>query len=195
MKGDIVLCHLANIWNAIWCHLLTSNQNYGQIHVCARCCCGYLFKLGVGKALQVKGQSRSAPPTEGALIIKQHIILCNVVLLPCCIVRAPHRFGRVLCVLCCAFLGPQLFTVAQQPLQCQLILSHRRARSKSGRGKHCSLRSTTMAAEIHSRPQTARPVLLNKIEGHSDAVTGAVLIPKEDGVITVSEDRWAPRAS
>lgn len=48
----------------------------------------------------------------------------------------------------------------------------------------------TMAAEIHSRPQTARPVLLNKIEGHSDAVNAAVLIPKEDGVITVSEDRW-----
>lgn len=46
-----------------------------------------------------------------------------------------------------------------------------------------------MAAEIHSRPQTARPVLLNKIEGHSDAVNAAVLIPKEDGVITVSEDR------
>jgi hypothetical protein len=46
-----------------------------------------------------------------------------------------------------------------------------------------------MAAEIHSRPQSSRPVLLNKIEGHSDAVNAAVLIPKEDGVITVSEDR------
>lgn len=53
----------------------------------------------------------------------------------------------------------------------------------------CSAPPPTMAAEIHSRPQTARPVLLNKIEGHSDSVTGAVLIPKEDGVITVSEDR------
>uniref|UniRef100_A0A7N8XJN6 WD repeat and FYVE domain containing 1 n=1 Tax=Mastacembelus armatus TaxID=205130 RepID=A0A7N8XJN6_9TELE len=56
-----------------------------------------------------------------------------------------------------------------------------------------------MAAEIHSRPQTARPVLLNKIEGHSDAVNAAVLIPKEDGVITVSEDRtirvWLKRDS
>ncbi|XP_067363249.1 WD repeat and FYVE domain-containing protein 1 isoform X3 [Channa argus] len=56
-----------------------------------------------------------------------------------------------------------------------------------------------MAAEIHSRPQTARPVLLNKIEGHSDAVNVAVLIPKEDGVITVSEDRtirvWLKRDS
>ncbi|KTF88326.1 hypothetical protein cypCar_00025883 [Cyprinus carpio] len=45
-----------------------------------------------------------------------------------------------------------------------------------------------MAAEIHSRPQSSRPVLLNKIEGHSDSVNAAVLIPKEDGVITVSED-------
>uniref|UniRef100_A0A673YWG6 WD repeat and FYVE domain containing 1 n=1 Tax=Salmo trutta TaxID=8032 RepID=A0A673YWG6_SALTR len=56
-----------------------------------------------------------------------------------------------------------------------------------------------MAAEIHSRPQSARPVLLNKIEGHSDAVNAAVLIPKEDGVITVSEDRtirvWLKRDS
>jgi len=47
-----------------------------------------------------------------------------------------------------------------------------------------------MAAEIHSRPQSFRPVLLNKIEGHSDTVNSAVLIPKEDGVITVSEDRY-----
>uniref|UniRef100_A0A671XA84 WD repeat and FYVE domain containing 1 n=1 Tax=Sparus aurata TaxID=8175 RepID=A0A671XA84_SPAAU len=56
-----------------------------------------------------------------------------------------------------------------------------------------------MAAEIHSRPQTARPILLNKIEGHSDTVNKAVLIPKEDGVITVSEDRtirvWLKRDS
>lgn len=61
---------------------------------------------------------------------------------------------------------------------------------KPAPGKHCCL-FLTMAAEIHSRPQTARPVLLNKIEGHTDAVNAAVLIPKEDGVITVSEDRWA----
>eukprot|EP00069_Balaena_mysticetus_P006025 bmy_18335T0 len=46
-----------------------------------------------------------------------------------------------------------------------------------------------MAAEIHSRPQSSRPVLLSKIEGHQDAVTAALLIPKEDGVITASEDR------
>uniref|UniRef100_A0AAY4EAJ7 FYVE-type domain-containing protein n=1 Tax=Denticeps clupeoides TaxID=299321 RepID=A0AAY4EAJ7_9TELE len=56
-----------------------------------------------------------------------------------------------------------------------------------------------MAAEIHSRPQSSRPVLLNKIEGHQDAVAAAVLIPREDGVITVSEDRtirvWLKRDS
>uniref|UniRef100_A0A8C2IZA4 WD repeat and FYVE domain containing 1 n=1 Tax=Cyprinus carpio TaxID=7962 RepID=A0A8C2IZA4_CYPCA len=56
-----------------------------------------------------------------------------------------------------------------------------------------------MAAEIHSRPQSSRLVLLNKIEGHSDGVNAAVLIPKEDGVITVSEDRtirvWLKRDS
>ncbi|XP_038829447.1 WD repeat and FYVE domain-containing protein 1-like [Salvelinus namaycush] len=56
-----------------------------------------------------------------------------------------------------------------------------------------------MAAEIHSRPQSSRPVLLNKIEGHSHTVNAAVLIPKEDGVITVSEDRtirvWLKRDS
>ncbi|KAG7471074.1 hypothetical protein MATL_G00120560 [Megalops atlanticus] len=56
-----------------------------------------------------------------------------------------------------------------------------------------------MAAEIHSRPQSSRPVLLNKIEGHQDAVNAAILIPKEDGVITVSEDRtirvWLKRDS
>ncbi|XP_026779803.1 WD repeat and FYVE domain-containing protein 1 isoform X2 [Pangasianodon hypophthalmus] len=56
-----------------------------------------------------------------------------------------------------------------------------------------------MAAEIHSRPQSSRPILLNKIEGHQDSVTAAILIPKEDGVITVSEDRtirvWLKRDS
>ncbi|KAG2462566.1 SYFB ligase, partial [Polypterus senegalus] len=56
-----------------------------------------------------------------------------------------------------------------------------------------------MAAEIHSRPQSARPVLLNKVEGHQDTVNVAILIPKEDGVITAGEDRtirvWLKRDS
>lgn len=72
--------------------------------------------------------------------------------------------------------------------QCQLILRWRATR-KIGENEYTAGRVKTMAAEIHSRPQTARPILLNKIEGHSDAVNAAVLIPKEDGVITVSEDR------
>lgn len=50
-----------------------------------------------------------------------------------------------------------------------------------------------MAAEIHSRPQSSRPALLSKIEGHQDAVSAALLIPKEDGVITAGEDRWRCR--
>ncbi|KAL7990857.1 hypothetical protein Chor_014287 [Crotalus horridus] len=56
-----------------------------------------------------------------------------------------------------------------------------------------------MAAEIHSRPQSSRPVLLSKIEGHQDAVSAALVIPKEDGIITASEDRtirvWLKRDS
>ncbi|KAF4801844.1 WD repeat and FYVE domain-containing protein 1 [Turdus rufiventris] len=56
-----------------------------------------------------------------------------------------------------------------------------------------------MAAEIHSRPQSRRPVLLSKVEGHQDAVSAALLIPKEDGVITAGEDRtirvWLKRDS
>lgn len=57
------------------------------------------------------------------------------------------------------------------------------------RGGEEQIKKTTMAAEIHSRPQSFRPVLLNKIEGHQDSVAAVNLIPKEDGVITVSEDR------
>ncbi|CAB1347127.1 unnamed protein product, partial [Coregonus sp. 'balchen'] len=46
-----------------------------------------------------------------------------------------------------------------------------------------------MAAEIQPKPQTRTPVLLNKIEASQDVVNTAVIIPKEDGVISVSEDR------
>lgn len=58
------------------------------------------------------------------------------------------------------------------------------------RGEERLKKKTAMAAEIHSRPQSSRLILLNKIEGHQDSVTAAILIPKEDGVITVSEDRY-----
>uniref|UniRef100_A0A4W5NIN0 WD repeat and FYVE domain containing 2 n=1 Tax=Hucho hucho TaxID=62062 RepID=A0A4W5NIN0_9TELE len=46
-----------------------------------------------------------------------------------------------------------------------------------------------MAAEIQPKPQTRTPVLLNKIEASQDVVNTAVIIPNEDGVISVSEDR------
>jgi len=51
---------------------------------------------------------------------------------------------------------------------------------------------SAMAAEI-PRPQTRKPVLLSKIEGFQDVVNTAVIIPKEDGVISVSQDRSAAR--
>ncbi|KAG9333398.1 hypothetical protein JZ751_012710, partial [Albula glossodonta] len=46
-----------------------------------------------------------------------------------------------------------------------------------------------MAAEIQPKPQTRTPVLLGQIEASQDVVNTAVIIPKEDGVISVSEDR------
>uniref|UniRef100_A0A4W5JS97 WD repeat and FYVE domain containing 2 n=1 Tax=Hucho hucho TaxID=62062 RepID=A0A4W5JS97_9TELE len=56
-----------------------------------------------------------------------------------------------------------------------------------------------MAAEIQPKPQTRTPVLLNKIEASQDVVNTAVIIPKEDGVISVSDDRtiriWLKRDS
>uniref|UniRef100_A0A673XSV3 WD repeat and FYVE domain containing 2 n=1 Tax=Salmo trutta TaxID=8032 RepID=A0A673XSV3_SALTR len=56
-----------------------------------------------------------------------------------------------------------------------------------------------MAAQIQPKPQTRTPVLLNKIEASQDVVNTAVIIPKEDGVISVSEDRtiriWLKRDS
>ena len=35
-----------------------------------------------------------------------------------------------------------------------------------------------------------KPVLISKIEGHGDDVNVASIIPKEDGVISVSDDRY-----
>ncbi|EMP37278.1 WD repeat and FYVE domain-containing protein 1 [Chelonia mydas] len=67
------------------------------------------------------------------------------------------------------------------------------------RGRPWRRLRTEMAAEIHARPQSSRPVLLSKVEGHQDAVSAALLIPKEDGLITASEDRtirvWLKRDS
>lgn len=54
-----------------------------------------------------------------------------------------------------------------------------------------------MAAEIKPATQsserfctTKKPALLAKLEGCSDEVNAAVLIPGEDGVISVSNDKW-----
>ncbi|KAG8452798.1 hypothetical protein GDO86_004549 [Hymenochirus boettgeri] len=56
-----------------------------------------------------------------------------------------------------------------------------------------------MAAQIHPKPLTRKPVLLSKVEGSQDVVNMAVIVPKEDGVISVSEDRtvrvWMKRDS
>lgn len=54
-----------------------------------------------------------------------------------------------------------------------------------------------MAAEIKPAPDVAqdkfyssrKPILLSKLEGCNDDVNAAVIIPREDGVISVSDDR------
>ena len=52
-----------------------------------------------------------------------------------------------------------------------------------------------MAAEIKPTPgrgvldNMRRMQLINKIEGSNDDINMAILIPKEDGVISVSDDR------
>ena len=38
-------------------------------------------------------------------------------------------------------------------------------------------------------PKSKRPVLLSKLEGHSDTVNCAVVVPGEDAVISVSDDK------
>ncbi|KAM8855094.1 WD repeat and FYVE domain-containing protein 2 isoform 2-T2 [Spinachia spinachia] len=56
-----------------------------------------------------------------------------------------------------------------------------------------------MAAHRLPRPQARTPCLLSAIESFQDVVSSAVIIPKEDGVISVSEDRtvrvWLKRDS
>ena len=50
-----------------------------------------------------------------------------------------------------------------------------------------------MAAEIKPVSNKAgnvrKPVLLSKLEGFNDDVNMAAIIPREDGVITVSDDK------
>uniref|UniRef100_UPI00358F46A9 WD repeat and FYVE domain-containing protein 2-like n=1 Tax=Myxine glutinosa TaxID=7769 RepID=UPI00358F46A9 len=56
-----------------------------------------------------------------------------------------------------------------------------------------------MAAEIHTEARLRRPLLLAKAEGSQDVVNMATIIPKEDGIISVSEDKsirvWMKRDS
>lgn len=50
-----------------------------------------------------------------------------------------------------------------------------------------------MATQIKSFDQTmnaAEIQLISKLEGHQDVVNAAVIIPNEDGVISVSEDKY-----
>ena len=59
----------------------------------------------------------------------------------------------------------------------------------------CTFDTTNMAAKIEDttedveRKKNPRPVLKNKLEGCSGVVNMARMIPHEDAVITVSEDR------
>lgn len=51
-------------------------------------------------------------------------------------------------------------------------------------------RALFMAAQPSpSVPLTRRPLLLGQVEGSQDAVTMAAIVPKEEGLISVSEDR------
>ncbi|XP_021785330.2 WD repeat and FYVE domain-containing protein 2 isoform X4 [Papio anubis] len=56
-----------------------------------------------------------------------------------------------------------------------------------------------MAAEIQPKPLTRKPILLQRMEGSQEVVNMAVIVPKEEGVISVSEDRtvrvWLKRDS
>lgn len=50
-----------------------------------------------------------------------------------------------------------------------------------------------MAAEIQPKPLTRKPILLQRVEGSQEVVNMAVIVPKEEGVISVSEDRYGPQ--
>ncbi|XP_058132754.1 WD repeat and FYVE domain-containing protein 2 isoform X2 [Dasypus novemcinctus] len=56
-----------------------------------------------------------------------------------------------------------------------------------------------MAAETQPQPLTRKPILLQRVEGSPEVVNMAVIVPKEEGVISVSEDRtvrvWLKRDS
>ena len=43
-----------------------------------------------------------------------------------------------------------------------------------------------MAAPL---PKSKRPVVLSKLEGHSDTINRALIVPGKDAVISVSDDK------
>ena len=48
---------------------------------------------------------------------------------------------------------------------------------------------TQGGSSVTAKSNLKKPVLIHKIEGYDDVVNQAVVIPKEDGVIAVSDDR------
>ncbi|BFZ06608.1 hypothetical protein BsWGS_09647 [Bradybaena similaris] len=59
--------------------------------------------------------------------------------------------------------------------------------------------ATEISQEERMQGNTRKPILLNKIEGCPDTINMAIVIPKEDGVISVSDDKtlrvWLKRDS
>ena len=50
----------------------------------------------------------------------------------------------------------------------------------------CEIKSSVAAANSEN---VRKPQLINKLDGSSDDINMAVIIPREDGVISVSDDR------
>ena len=47
----------------------------------------------------------------------------------------------------------------------------------------------TTAIKSFSQTNRAKIQLLSKLEGHQDVINGAFILPGEDGVISISEDK------
>ena len=50
--------------------------------------------------------------------------------------------------------------------------------------------SSNTSSRSNRKGGTRRPQLINKLEGSNDDVTAATFIPREDGVITISDDKY-----
>uniref|UniRef100_A0A8C2YGP8 WD repeat and FYVE domain containing 2 n=11 Tax=Neognathae TaxID=8825 RepID=A0A8C2YGP8_COTJA len=86
---------------------------------------------------------------------------------------------------------PRWFLLPGQPGGCAVLPGTRTADLPST--------AVPMAAEPQPKALTRKPLLLNKVEGSQEVVNMAAIVPKEDGVISVSEDRtvrvWLKRDS